>query len=118
MRPINVEMTMGHSQKKPLILRDSKVHVIKSACYDEDKKGYTAAETLLRDLEGLDHIDITGRSRQKTMQLSYVVSLQKNCPLSFPSILLAGKARFMTTMKDFDRWFQGTYMQRDKGSQS
>jgi hypothetical protein len=90
--------------------RDSKVHVIKSAYYDEDKKGYTAAETLLRDLEGLDYIDITGRTRKKTMQLSHVVSLRKNYPMSFPSIPVAGRARFMTTMNDFDRWFPGTYM--------
>jgi receptor-binding and translocation channel-forming TcA subunit of Tc toxin len=94
--------------------RDSKVRVIKSAYYDEDKKGYTAAETLLRDLEGLDYIDVTGRTRQKAMQLSHVVSLRKNYPMSFPSIPIAGRARFMATMKDFDHWFPGTYLQRIK----
>ena len=94
--------------------RDSKVHVIKYAYYDEDKKGYTAAETLLRDLDGLDYIDITGRTRQKAMQLSHVVSLVKDYPMSFPSILLTGGTRFLATMRDFDRWFPGTYMQRIK----
>jgi hypothetical protein len=89
--------------------RDSKVHLIKDAYFDEDKKGYTAVETLLRDLDGLDYIDITGRT-QKAMQLSHVVSLRKHYPISFPSIWAAGRARFMTTMKDFDRWFPGTYL--------
>jgi hypothetical protein len=81
--------------------------------FDENKKGYTAVETLLRDLDGLDYIDITGRT-QKAIQLSNVVSLLKHYPISFPSILVAGRARFMTTMEDFDRWFPGTYMQRIK----
>lgn len=93
--------------------RDSNVHLIRSVYFDEDKKGYTAAETLLRDLDGLDYIDITGRT-QKALQLSNVVSLRKHYPISFPSILVAGRARFVTSMDDFDRWFPGTYMQRIK----
>jgi hypothetical protein len=93
--------------------RDSNVHLIRSMYFDENKKGYTAVETLLRDLDGLDYIDITGRT-QKVMQLTNVVSLLKHYPISFPSILVAGRARFMTTMEDFDRWFPGTYMQRIK----
>ena len=35
-------------------------------------------------------------------------------PMSYHYILVAGCARFMTSMKDFDRWFPGTYMQRIK----
>jgi hypothetical protein len=93
--------------------RDSKVYLIKDAYYDEDKKGYSAIETLLRDLDGLDYIDITGRT-QKAMQLGHMISLRKHYPMSFPSIWAAGCARFMTSMKDFDRWFPGTYMQRIK----
>src|SRR5262249_15278374 len=93
--------------------RDSVIHLIKDTYFDEEKKGYTAAETLLRDLDGLDYIDITGGT-QKPMQLSHVVSLRKHYPESFPGILVANRARFITTMKDFDRWFPGTYMQRIK----
>lgn len=93
--------------------RDSKVHLIRNAYFDEDKEGYTSAETLLRDLDGLDYIDITGCTH-KAMQLCNVVSLRKHYPISFPSILAAGRARFVTTMEDFDRWFPGTYMQRIK----
>jgi hypothetical protein len=93
--------------------RDSNVRLIRGAYFDEDKKGYTAAETLLRDLDGLDYIDITGHT-QKAMQLSNVISVRKHYPISFPSILAAGRGRFVTTMEDFDRWFPGTYMQRIK----
>lgn len=96
--------------------QDSDVHLIKDSYADglnQDKKGYTHAETLLRDLEGLDYIDITGRT-QKAMQLSQVVSLRKHYPISFPSILTLGRARFIAKMEDFDRWFPGTYMQRIK----
>ena len=77
--------------------RDSKVYLIKDAYYDEDKKGYSAVETLLRDLDGLDYIDITGRT-QKAMQLSHMISLLKHYPMSFPSIWAAGCARFMTSI--------------------
>ena len=95
--------------------RDSKVNLVKHHSYhDEERKGYTAAESLLRDLDGLDYIGITGRAQDKTMQLSHVVSLRKNYPMSFPSILFTGRCRFMATMKDFDYWFPGTYMQRIK----
>jgi DNA repair exonuclease SbcCD ATPase subunit len=96
--------------------RDSEVRLIKDTYADglhQDKKGYTHAETLLRDLDGLDYIDVTGRT-QKAMQLSHIVSLRKHYPISFPSIFTVGKPRLVTEMSDFDRWVPGTYMQRIK----
>ncbi len=80
---------------------------------DQDARGYTAAAVLQRDLEGLEHIRLTGRTR-KQMQLTQVVSLSKHYPSSFAAILTAGYARFATRLSDFDRWFPGTYMHRLK----
>lgn len=80
---------------------------------DQDARGYTAAAVLQRDLEGLEHIRLTGRTR-KQMQLSQVVSLSKHYPSSFAAILTSGYARFATRLSDFDRWFPGTYMHRLK----
>lgn len=93
--------------------RDTELRLIRDAYFDQDKKDYTAAETLLRDLDGLDYVDITGRT-QKAMQLSQTISLRKHCPLSFMALRLMGSARFTTTLAEFDRWFPGTHQQRIK----
>jgi len=93
--------------------RDADVHLIKEAYFDKDRKDYTAAESLLRDLDGLDYINLTGRA-QKAMQLCHVVSLRKHYPMSFVAMKMAGGARFTTELKEFDRWFPGTYMQQIK----
>jgi hypothetical protein len=96
--------------------RDTELHLIRDAYFDNDRKDYTAAETLLRDLDGLDYTDLTGRtqSTQKAMQLSHSVSLRKHYPVSFLTLRLTGGARFTTKLKEFDRWFPGTHQQRIK----
>ena len=93
--------------------RDQDVRLIKDAYLDPSLKGYTAAETLLADLGGLDHIELTGRT-QKPLQLSQMVSLRKHSPLSFIALSATRTARFTTTLADFDRWYPGTYLQRVK----
>jgi Tc toxin complex TcA C-terminal TcB-binding domain len=93
--------------------RDTELHLIREAYFDKDRKDYTAAESLLRELDGLDYVDITGRT-QKAMQLSHAVSLRKHYLVSFMALQLAGGARFTTTLKEFDRWFPSTYSQRIK----
>ena len=93
--------------------RDADTHLIKDAYYDASLKGYTAAETLAYDLGGLDHVDLTGRTK-KAMQLSHVVSLRKHSPLSFLALTVTRIGRFTTTLQDFDRWYPGTYLQRIK----
>jgi hypothetical protein len=80
---------------------------------DKDARGYTAATVLQRDLDGLEHIRLTSRTR-KQMQLSQIVSLRKHYPAVFASILTSGQGRFATRLSDFDRWFPGAYMQRIK----
>jgi hypothetical protein len=93
--------------------RDTELHLIRDAYFDKRSKDYTAAESLLRDLDGLDYVDLTGRT-QKPMQLSHTVSLRKHYPISFLTLRLAGGARFTTELKEFDRWFPGTHQQRIK----
>jgi hypothetical protein len=93
--------------------RDADTHLIRDAYYDTGLEGYTAAETLLHDLGGFDHIDLIGRTR-KAMQLSHVVSLSKHNPMSFLALAATGNGRFTTTLEDFDRWYPGTYLQRIK----
>jgi cell division septum initiation protein DivIVA len=93
--------------------RDADASLIRDAYYDPALKGYTAAETLLHDLAGLDHIDLTGRTR-KAMQLSQMVSLRKHAPLSFLALTTTRTGRFTTSLADFDRWYPGTYQQRIK----
>jgi hypothetical protein len=93
--------------------RDTEVNLIRDAYFDKDRKDYSAAETLLRDLGGLDHIDVIGRT-QKAMQLSHTVSLRRHYPMNFTTLRLAGGARFTTALAEFDRWFPGTYLQRIK----
>ena len=93
--------------------RDTDLHLIRDSYFDKDRKDYTAAETLLRDLDGLDYVDLTGRT-QKAMQLSHTVSLRKHYPVSFLTLRLTGGARFTTELKEFDRWFPGTHQQRIK----
>lgn len=93
--------------------RDTDLHLIRDAYQDRDRKDYTAAETLLRDLDGLDYVDVTGRT-QKAMQLTHAVSLRKHYPLSFLTLRLTGGARFTTRLDEFDRWFPGTHQQRIK----
>lgn len=93
--------------------RDSKINLIKDSYFDRDTEGYTAAETLLRDLDGLDYIDVTGRT-QKKIQLSQVISLQKHYPFSFVAIKAVGRCRFTPQLQEFDLWFPGTYMQQIK----
>lgn len=93
--------------------RDAELHLIRDAYFDKDRKDYSAAETLLRDLDGLDYVDLTGRT-QKAMQLCHTVSLRKHYPVSFMALRLTGGARFTTTLKEFDRWFPGTHQQRIK----
>lgn len=93
--------------------RDIDTNLIKDAYYDDDRKGYTSAESLLRDLGGLDFIDLTGRT-QKAMQISHTVSLRKHYPISFLALKATGGARFTTALEEFDRWFPGTYAQRIK----
>lgn len=93
--------------------RDTDTNLIKDAYYDDDRKGYTSAESLLRDLGGLDFIDLTGRT-QKAMQISHSVSLRKHYPISFLALKATGGARFTTALEEFDRWFPGTYAQRIK----
>jgi hypothetical protein len=92
---------------------DTQVNIIAathSDYLDKDARGYTAAAVLQRDLDGLEHIRLTGRTR-KRMQLTQIVSLRKHYPSAFASILASGHARFATRLVDFDRWFPGTYMQ-------
>ena len=93
--------------------RDAETYLIKDAYYDPDRKGYTAAETLLHDLGGLDHVDLTGRT-SKAIQLSQMVSLKKHQPVSFLALAATGRGRFTTELKEFDRWYPGTYLQRIK----
>jgi hypothetical protein len=93
--------------------RDADARLIKDAYADSALKGYTAAETLLHDLGGLEHIDLTGRTR-KAMQLSQMVSLRKHNPISFVALAATGRGRFTTQLRDFDRWYPGTYLQRIK----
>lgn len=93
--------------------RDTDLYLIRDAYFDKDRKDYTAAETLLRDLDGLDYVDLTGRT-QKATQLSHTVSLRKHYPMSFLALQAAGGARFTTELKEFDRWFPGTHQQRIK----
>lgn len=93
--------------------RDADVRLIKDAYLDPSLKGYTAAETLLADLGGLDHVDLTGRTL-KPLQLSQMVSLRKHSPVSFIALAATRTARFTTTLADFDRWYPGTYLQRLK----
>jgi Tc toxin complex TcA C-terminal TcB-binding domain len=93
--------------------RDADARLIRDAYYDPKLKGYTAAETLLHDLGGFDHIDLTGRTR-KAMQLSQMVSLRKHNPLSFLALAATRRGRFTTALRDFDRWYPGTYLQRIK----
>ena len=93
--------------------RDTDTNLIRDAYYDDDRKGYTSAESLLRDLGGLDFIDLTGRT-QKAMQISHTVSLRKHYPISFLALKTTGGARFTTALEEFDRWFPGTYAQRIK----
>ena len=93
--------------------RDTDVHLIRDTYFDKDRKDWSAAETLLRDLDGLDHIDITGRA-QKAVQLSHTVSLRQHYPVSLLTLRLTGGARFVTELKEFDRWFPGTHQQRIK----
>jgi tetratricopeptide (TPR) repeat protein len=93
--------------------RDAEASLIRDAYYDPALKGYTAAETLLHDLGGLDHIDVTGRTR-KAMQFSQMVSLRKHNPLSYLALVATRTGRFTTSLADFDRWYPGTYLQRIK----
>jgi hypothetical protein len=93
--------------------RDTQAFLIRDAYYDTSRKGYTAAETLLHDLGGLDLIDLTGRTG-KAMQLSHMISIRKHSPLSFLTIAATGSARFTTELSAFDRWYPGTYLQRIK----
>ena len=93
--------------------RDTDARLLRDSYADPDRKGYTAAETLLHDLGGLDFIDLTGRT-QKAMQLSQMVSLRQHAPVSFLALAATRGARFTTTLADFDRWFPGTYQQRIK----
>ncbi len=93
--------------------RDSEANLIRDAYDDPGRKGYTAAETLLHDLNGLDYIDLTGRMR-KAVQLSHMISLRKHHPVSFIAVAATGGGRFTTALQDFDRWYPGTYLQRIK----
>jgi len=77
---------------------------------DEDVRGYTAAATLQRDLDGMEYIRLTSRTR-KQMELTQIVTMRKHYPSSFASILTSGQCRFATRLADFDHWFPGTYMQ-------
>ena len=91
--------------------RDSELRLIRVSYFDHGRKDWSAAETLARDLDGLDYADLTGRS-QKALQLSHTVSLRRHYPLSFLALRMAGRARFTTSLEEFDRWFPGTYQQR------
>ena len=75
--------------------RDAEFGLVKDAYYDPDRKGYTAAETLLHDLG--DHIDLTGRT-QKALQFTQMVSLKKHQPMSFLALAMTGRARFTTEL--------------------
>lgn len=93
---------------------DSQVNIVapSHADYlDQDARGYTAAATLQRDLDAVEHIRVTSRTR-KAVQLSQAVSLRKHYPSAFGAILLGGHARFATRLAEFDRWYPGMYMQR------
>lgn len=95
---------------------DVRVNVIAdshSDYLDQDAHGYTAAAVLQRDLDGLEHIRLTGHVR-KSMQLAQTVSLSKHYPSALASILASGTARFATRLSDFDHWFPGTYLHRLK----
>jgi Tc toxin complex TcA C-terminal TcB-binding domain len=93
--------------------RDTELNLIRDAYFDSDRKDYSAAETLQRDLDGLDYVDLTGRT-QKAMQLSHTVSLRRHYPMSFMTVRLTGGTRFTTELTEFDRWFPGTHQQRIK----
>jgi len=93
---------------------DSRINVVgpSHADYlDQDARGYTAAAMLQRDLDAVEHIRITSRTR-KSVQLNQAVSLRKHYPSAFGAILLSGHARFSTRIAEFDRWYPGMYMQR------
>jgi hypothetical protein len=93
--------------------RDAAADLIRDAYYDPARKGYTAAETLLHDLGGLDLIELTGRTK-KSMQLSHMVSIRRHHPVTFLAIAATGAGRFTTELREFDRWYPGTYLQRIK----
>ena len=100
--------------------RDSQADLIRDAYYDPNRKGYAAAETLLHDLSGLDLIDLTGRS-SKAMQLSHMISIRKHNPIALMAIATTGSARFITELREFDRWYPGHVSaadQRESGSKS
>jgi hypothetical protein len=93
---------------------DSRVNIVapSHADYlDQDARGYTAASMLQRDLDAVEHIRITSRTR-KNVQLSQSVSLRKHYPSAFGALLISGHARFATRIAEFDRWYPGMYMQR------
>lgn len=93
---------------------DSRVNVIAPShtdYLDRDARGYTAAALLQRDLDAVEHIRITSRTR-KNLQVSQTVSLRKHYPSTFGAILVGGHGRFATKIAEFDRWYPGLYMQR------
>ncbi|MFC9330777.1 hypothetical protein [Kitasatospora sp. NPDC057015] len=88
------------------LIRDSHTDYI-----EPETRGYTAAAALRRDLDGIDYIRQTARTR-KEIQLTQVVSLRKHQPMTFAALLMSGAAQFSTRLEDFDRWYPGTYLQR------
>jgi len=95
---------------------DSSINVIAPShtdYLDQDARGYTASAMLQRDLDAVEHIRLTSRTR-KNVQLSQAVSLKKHFPSTFGAILVSGQGRFATKIADFDRWYPGMYMQRLK----
>lgn len=93
---------------------DSQINVVAAShsdYLDQDGRGYTAAAAMQRDLDGIEHIRVTSRTR-KPLQLTQSVSLRKHYPSAFGAILLGGHGRFATRIAEFDRWYPGMYMQR------
>jgi hypothetical protein len=92
---------------------DADLRVVRSGYLDAGRKGYAAGESLRSDLEALDHFHLTTH-RTKRQQLSHIVSLRRDHPMSFVALKATGRTRFTTDIAAFDRAFPGTFLQRIK----
>ncbi len=76
-----------------------------------DGKGYGGREQLLKDVESLEFMRLTGRT-SKAMLLTQVVSLRRHYPATLAAFRLGTRAAFTLTQQRFDDWFPGTYLHR------
>jgi hypothetical protein len=74
-------------------------------------KGYGAREKLLKDVEALEFLRLTGRTAKST-ELTQVVSLRRHYPATLVAFKLGAKATFTISQSRFDDWYPGTYQHR------